>query len=119
MVEITKVKYRRTIIPDNKEPNMSIRTYENESFEFEAIPEGDETTNDVVDALEREVLKQHERLEEIRRLRRDSVDIEDELADIESKLKAVQDGDKDAMWDEKKLTKRKVELSELLGRLGK
>ena len=118
MVDIVKASYRRTIIPDNQEPEMEIKKYESESFEFEAIKtDVDETTDDLIDVCEKEVLKQHKRLNEIRALREDSVGIENELGDIEVKLKAVKNGDSDAMWDEKKLTARKVQLSELLDKV--
>ncbi len=118
MVEIVKAVYRRTIIPDNDEPDMFIKKYESEAFEFEAVQtDSNETTDDLVDACEREVLRQHKRLSEIRSLRHDSVGIENELEDIEVKLKAVKNGDSDAMWDEGKLTKRKIHLSELLDKV--
>lgn len=118
MVDIVKVIYRRTIIPDNREPEMEIKKYESESFEFEAIKDIDgETTDDLVDACESEVLRQHKRLNEIRSLRNDSIGIEQELEDIEVKLKAVRGGDTDAMWDESKLTDRKKHLESQLDRV--
>lgn len=118
MVDIVKAIYRRTIIPDNQEPDMEIKKYESEVFEFEAVKtDVDETTDDLIDACEREVLRQHKRLEEIRDLRHDSVGIENELEEIEVKLKAVKNGDSDAMWDENKLTDRKEQLSKLLDKV--
>lgn len=118
MVEIVKAHYRRTVVPDNVEPNMEIKKYESEAFEFEAIKTDDkETVSDLISACEREVLKQHSRLIDVRSIRRDSSGIEIELGDIETKLRAVRSKDSDAMWDEKKLLKRKVELSELLDKV--
>jgi hypothetical protein len=114
MVRIIQVSYGRSIIPDNYEPNMHIKKYESEHFEFQAVSTDDgETTDDLIDACEREVLRQHKRLNEKRLARKDSVGLQDELDSINEMLGEF-DADPKCLYDKSKLMARKGEIEKLL-----
>jgi len=114
MVKITEVTYGRSVIPDNPAPNMDLKRYESEQFRFHAIATDDnETINDLIDACEREVLKQHKRLEEKRSARKNATGLVDELDNIKEKLEELR-SDPNSLYDDRKLLARKNEIETLL-----
>ena len=114
MVKIVLVEYGRSIVPDNPQPNKHVKKYESEHFKFQAVSTSDEeTVDDLMDACEKEVLKQHKRLAEKRNARLNMTDLYEERADIEDMLKDVENGNK-SFYDKEKLMARKKEIDKLL-----
>jgi hypothetical protein len=117
MVKIIEVSYGRSVIPDNLTPNMEIKKYESEHFEFKAVATDiHETTDTLIDACEREVLKQSKRLDEKRLARKDSVGLRNELGDINEMLGEI-DADPKSLYDKTKIMARKKEIETLLAEI--
>ena len=108
-MKVKQIRYRRSIVPDNFEPEKNVRKYEAEAFDVEIDIGANESPEEAFKLAETTVLAAHQALQEKREARSNIYELQEELDDIDDKL-----AEKDSLYDTTKLRKRKKELEQLI-----
>lgn len=110
MAIIRSISYERGFIPDNPEPELYLKKYENEKLGVVLDAEDEETVEDLYHQAEKIVLQQQKVIEERREARQDLTGLKEELANINHLLSDIENN----MMDKDKLQARKKKIEQTI-----